>query len=142
LIVFLFCLAQIPVLPLVTCLFANWDRGHEVLISENHGVLTITLRHHDYPKPHGAGLDLFIGFDAQQESDKDHKLSFSRSVAPSDSFRKTLDHIVGVFYCVLPFWSDKSMVKINHTSPLVIHHDRVQRINSIPPGLRQIVLLV
>ena len=136
-------LSQIPVLPLMTLMLAQWDRGHEVLIEQNQGVITVILRHGDVHEAHTDALDLWIQAAGHADTDPDHKMSFSHSNVLGEESRSHFESsLIASYRATLQEWDASISTKSMTDDEFVVNYDKYHRISAIPRGLRQTVLLV
>ncbi len=124
-------------------MLAQWDRGHEVLIEQNQGVITVILRHGDIREAHTDALDLWIQAAGHADTDPDHKMSFSYSKVLGEESRAQFDSSLIASYPAALQECDASISTKSMTDvEFMVNYGKDHRISAIPRGLRQTVLLV
>lgn len=141
--VLLVSFSQIPVLPVLALTIAQWDGGHEILIVEKSGVVTLTLHHEQAPYSHSTALDFLIQATGHGDNNPDHIMRFSQCNLPSEEFRgHTVGDVSACCVAILQQLVFDVRVASHVIDCFVINFDRYHRISAIPCGLRQTVLLV
>lgn len=144
LLIFIFAIAQIPVLPVVALMIAQRDNGHRICLSEEEGVVKLVLRHDRSPTKHLGVLDVLIRIEANNNEAQDHVMNFVHSELPYEFFRSSFDQS-DLAACEVWIAGDENILVIGD-QPLVAEEIPMEWSRTdhpkIPLGLTQTVILV